>query len=136
MPVEDLVSQWQRDEAISNKTSVFLETSSVRRVLNEKMKNLKEQEKLKTRCEKLRRKAKQCEKVTCKKSWLAKPKEPRWKPRAKGSSSCGSIFQSISPVEPLYGSLTKVSVWLDKTEEVENGAQSNNVPSVYPQTSV
>ena len=55
---------------------------------------------------------------------------------AKVSSSCGSIFRSFSPVDSLDDTLTKVSVWMDKTEEAENVAPSNNVPSVYQQTSV
>ena len=55
---------------------------------------------------------------------------------AKVSSSCGSSFRSISPVETPDNNLTKVSDWMDKTEEAENVASAINVPSVYQQTSV
>ena len=56
--------------------------------------------------------------------------------RAKVSSSCGSSFRSISPVRTSDDSLTKVSGWMDKTEEVENVALSNNVSPGYQQTCV
>ena len=55
---------------------------------------------------------------------------------AKVSSSCGSSFRSISPVETPDDNLTKVSDWMDKTEEAENVASSINVPSVHQQASV
>ena len=55
---------------------------------------------------------------------------------AKVSSSCGSSFRSISPFETPDDNLTKVSGWMDKTEEAENVASPINVPSVYQQTSV
>ena len=55
---------------------------------------------------------------------------------AKVSSSCGSSFRKISPVETPDDNLTKVSGWMDKTEEAENVASPINVPSVYQQTSV
>ena len=55
---------------------------------------------------------------------------------AKVSIVCGSSFRSISPVETPDDNLTKVSDWMDKTEEAENVASSINVPSVYQQTSV
>ena len=38
---------------------------------------------------------------------------------AKISSSCGSIFRSISPVGTPDDNLTKVSGWMDKTEELK-----------------
>ena len=41
---------------------------------------------------------------------------------AKVSSSCGYSFRSISPVETPDDNLTKVSDWMDKTEEAENVA--------------
>ena len=41
---------------------------------------------------------------------------------AKVSSSCGSSFRSISPVETPDNNLTKVADWMDKTEEAENVA--------------
>ena len=56
--------------------------------------------------------------------------------RAKVSSSHGSSFRSISPVRTPDDNLTKVSGWMDKTEEAENVAQPINVPSLYQQTSV
>ena len=55
---------------------------------------------------------------------------------AKVSSSCGSSFRSISPVETPDDNLTKVSDWMDKTEKAENVASAINVPSVSQQTSV
>ena len=58
------------------------------------------------------------------------------KEMAKVPSSCGSRFRSISPVETTDDSLTKVSDWMDKTEEAEKAASPINVPSVYQQTSV
>ena len=55
---------------------------------------------------------------------------------AKFSSRCGTSLRSISPVESPDDNLTKVSDWMDKTEEAENVASPINVPSVYQQTSV
>ena len=55
---------------------------------------------------------------------------------AKVSSSRGSSFRSIAPVETPDDILTKVSDWMDKTEKAENVASAINVPSVYQQTSV
>ena len=55
---------------------------------------------------------------------------------AQVSSSGGSSFRSISPVGTPDDNLTKVSGWMDKTEEAENVALLINVPSVHPQTSV
>ena len=55
---------------------------------------------------------------------------------AKVSSSCGSSFRTISQVETPDDNLTKVSDWMDNTEEAANVASSINVPSVYGQTSV
>ena len=55
---------------------------------------------------------------------------------AKVSSSCGSSFRSISPVETPDGNLTKVSDWMDKTEEAENVASPIKVPPGYQRTSV
>ena len=54
----------------------------------------------------------------------------------QASSKCGSSVRRISPVETPDDNLTKVSDWMDKTEEVENVASTINVPSVYQQTSV
>ena len=55
---------------------------------------------------------------------------------AKFSSSCGTSLRSISPVESPDDKLTKVSDWMDKTEEAENVASSINVPPGYQQSSV
>ena len=52
------------------------------------------------------------------------------------SSSRGSSFRSTSPVGTPDGNLTKVSRWMNKTEEAENVASLINVPSVCQQTSV
>ena len=56
--------------------------------------------------------------------------------RTKVSSSWGSSPQIISPVGTTDNNLTKVSRWMDKTEEAENEAPSINVPAGYQQTSV
>ena len=56
--------------------------------------------------------------------------------KAKVLSSCGSSFGSISPVGTPDDNLTKVSGWMDKTEEAENVASSINMPPGYQQTSV
>ena len=55
---------------------------------------------------------------------------------AQASSNCGSSFWSISPVSTPDDNLTKVSGWMDKTEEAENVALSINVRTDYQQTSV
>ena len=55
---------------------------------------------------------------------------------AKVSSSCGSSFRRISPIETPEDNLTTISDWMDKTEEAENVASAINVPSVDQQTSV
>ena len=55
---------------------------------------------------------------------------------AQASSSCGSSIRSISPVEVPDDNLTKVSRWMDKTEEAEYVASSTNVPQGYQQTSI
>ena len=56
--------------------------------------------------------------------------------RAKVPSSCGSSFRSISPVETPDDNLTKVSDWMDKTEEAKSVASPINVPPGYQQTSI
>ena len=98
---------------------------------------MKEQEELQTRLEKLRREAKEI-KIAGMQEELARiagiaEKEIE---RAKVPSSCGSSFRSISPVGTPDDNLTKVSGWVDKTEEAENVASSINVPQLYQQTSV
>ena len=56
--------------------------------------------------------------------------------RAKVSSSCGSSFRSISPVGTPDDNLTKVSGWMDKTEEAKSVTSSINVPPGHQQTSI
>ena len=128
----------------SNKTSVISETSSARRVMHLGLKALKEHEELQKQLEKLEREAKQLEREAKEKEIADLQEEVA--PKAKSaekeiemanvSSSCGSSFRSISRVETPDDNLTKVSDWMDKTEESENVASSINVPSVYQQTSV
>ena len=48
----------------------------------------------------------------------------------------GLALRSISPVGTPDGNLSKVSDWMDKTEETENVASLINVPSEHPQMSV
>ena len=113
------------------------ETSSARRVLDLELNALKEQEELQSRLEKLRRNAEQNEIADLREKLARKAKIAEKEiEMAKVPSSCGSSFRSISPVETPDDNLTKVSDWMDKTEEAENVASTTNVPSVYQQTSV
>ena len=114
-------------------------TSSARRVLHLELKALKEQEELQSRLEKLGRETKQKEMEipdlqgeVARKGRIAE-KEIEL---AKLSSSCGTSLRSISPVKSPDDNLTKVSDWMDKTEEAENVASSINVPPGYQQSSV
>ena len=107
-------------------------------------KALKEHEELQKRLEKLEREAKQLLQEAKGKEIADLQEEVARKAKiaekeiemAKVSSSCGSSFRSISPVETPDDNLTKVSDWMDKTKEAENVASAINVPSVYQQTSV
>ena len=138
LPIEELSIHSRSERAKSNKTSVISKTSSARRVLHLELKALKEQEELKSRLEKLGRETKQKEMEiadlqgeVARKARIAE-KEIEL---AKFSNSCGTSLRSISPVESPDDNLTKVSDWMDKTEEAENVASPINVPSVYQQTS-
>ena len=138
LPIEELSIHSRSERAKSNKTSVISKTSSARRVLHLELKALKEQEELQSRLEKLGRETKQKEMEiadlqveVARKARIAE-KEIEL---AKFSSSCGTSLRSISPVESPDDNLTKVSDWMDKTEEAENVASPINVPSVYQQTS-
>ena len=112
-------------------------TSSARRVLDLELNALKEQEELQSRLEKLRRNAEQNEIADLQEKLARKAKKAEKEiEMAKVPSSCGSSFRSISPVETPDDNLTKVSDWMDQTEEAENVASPINVPSVYQQTSV
>ena len=144
LPIEQLSIHSRSERTKSNKTSVISKTSSARRVMHLELKALKEREELQTRLEKLEREAKQLEREAKEKEIADLQEEVARKARiaekeiemAKVSSSCGSSFRSISPVGPPDDNLTKVSSWMDKTEEAENVAQPINGPSVYQQTSV
>ena len=138
LPIEELSIHSRSERAKSNKTSVISKTSSARRVLHLELKALKEQEELQSRLEKLGGETKQKEMEiadlqgeVARKARIAE-KEIEL---AKFSSSCGTSLRSISPVESPDDNLTKVSDWMDKTEEAENVASPINVPSVYQQTS-
>ena len=112
-------------------------TSSARRVLDLELNALKEQEELQSRLEKLRRNAEQNEIADLQEKLARKAKIAEKEiEMAKVPSSGWSSFRSISPVETPDDNLTKVSDWMDKTEEAENVASTTNVPSVYQQTSV
>ena len=112
-------------------------TSSARRVLDLELNALKEQEELQSRLENLRRNAEQNEIADLQEKLARKAKIAEKEiEKTKVSSSCGSSLRSISPVETPDDNLSKVSDWMDKTEEAENVASTTNVPSVYQQTSV
>ena len=105
---------------------------------------MNEQEELQTRLKKPRREAKTIELAGLQEEMAGLQKELAGEARiaekkierAKVPISGGSSFRSISPVGTQDENLTKISGWIDKTEEGENLAQSFNVPSVYQQTSV
>ena len=139
LQIEALSMHSRSDKTKSNKTSVISKTSSARRVLHLELEALKEQEELQSRLEKLGRETKQKEMEiadlqgeVARKARIAE-KEIEL---AKFSSSCGTSLRSISPVESPDDKLTKVSDWMDKTEEAENVASSINVPPGYQQSSV
>ena len=108
------------------------------------LKALNEHGELQTCLEKLEREAKQLKREAKEKEIADLQEEVTRKARiaeneiemAEVSSSCGSSFRSISPVGTPDDNLTKVSGWMDKTEEAENEAQPINGPSVNQQTSV
>ena len=118
-------------------------TSSARRVLDLELKALKEQEELQTRLEKLRREAKEVKIASLQDEIVSLQEEMARKAKiaekelqmAQVLSSGGSSFRSISPIKTPDDNMTKVSVWMDKTEETENVASSINVPFVHQQTS-
>ena len=144
LPIDELSIHSRSGRAQSNKTSVISKTSSARRVMHLELKVLKEHEELQKRLEKLEREAKQLEREAKEKEIADLQEEVARRARiaekeiemAKVLNSCGSSFGSISPVETPDDILTKVSDWIDETEEAENVASPINVPSVYQQTSV
>ena len=137
LPIEELSIHSRSKRTKSNKTSVISKTSCARRVLDLELNALKEQDELQSRLEKLRRNAKQNEIADLQEKLARKAKIAEKEiERTKVSSSCGSSFRSISPVGTPDDNLSKVSDWMDKTEEAENVASTTNVPSVYQQTSV
>ena len=133
LQIEEMSIDSQGDKTKSNKTSLISETSSARRVLHLELKALKEKEELQARLTQLKQKEiADLQEELARKAKIAE-KEIEM---VKVSSSCGSSFRSISPVGTPDDNLTKVSGWMDKTEEAENGASSINVPPGYQQTSV
>ena len=139
LQIEALSMHSRSDKTKSKMTSVISKTSSARRVLHLELKALKEQEELQYRLEKLGRETKQKEMEiadlqgeVARKARIAE-KEIEL---AKFSSSCDTSLRSISPVTSPDDNLTKVSDWMDKTEEAENVVSTTTVPSVYQQTSV
>ena len=84
---------------------------------------MREQEELQARLEKLRREGKEIETGDMQEEFARKARIAEKEiERAKVSSSCGSSFRSISSVGTSDDNLTKVSGWMDKTEEAENAA--------------
>ena len=144
LPIEELSIHSRSKRTKSNKTSVISKTSSARRVLDFELNALKEQEELQSRLEKLRREANEVKIASLQDEMVSLQEEMARKAKiaekelqmAQVSSSDGSSFRSISPVGTPDDNLTKVSGWMDKTEEAENVASQINVPSVYQQTSV
>ena len=142
--IEELSNYSRSERAKSNKTSVISKTSSARRVLDLELKALKEQEEFQTRLQKLRREANEVKIASLQDEMVGLLEEMARKAKiaekelqmAQVSSSGGSSFRSISPVGTPDDNLTKVSDWMDKTEEAENVASAIAVPSVYQQTSV
>ena len=105
------------------------------------LKALKEHEEMQKRLEKLEREAKQLEREAKEKEIADLQEEVVRKAgnaekeieMAKVSSIFGSRFRSISPFETPDDNLTKVSDWMDKTEEAENVALTcNQVTSKRP----
>ena len=144
LPIDELSIHSRSKRTKSNKTSVISKTSSARRFLDLELKSLKKQEELQTRLEKLRREANEVKIASLQDEMVSLQEEMARKAKiaekelqmAQVSSSDGSSFRSISPVGTPDDNMTKVSGWMDKTEEAENVASQINVPSVYQQTSV
>ena len=144
LPIDELSIHSRSKRTKSNKTSVISKTSSARRFLDLELKSLKEQEELQTRLEKLRREANEVKIASLQDEMVSLQEEIARKAKiaekelqmAQVSSGDRSSFRSISPVGTPDDNLTKVSGWMDKTEEAENVALQINVPSVYQQTSV
>ena len=137
LPIEEMSIHSQGGKNKSNKTTVISRTSSARRVMHLELKALKEHEELQSRLEELEREAKEKEIADLREEVARKARIAEKEiEMTKVSSSCGSSFRNISPVETPDDNLTKVSDWIDKTEEAENVASSINVPSVNQQTAV
>ena len=133
LPIEELSIHSRSKRTKSNKTSVISKTSSARRVLDLEIKALKEQEELQARLTELKQKEiADLQEELARKARIAEKEIER----AKVSSSRGSSLRSISPVGTPDDNLSKVSDWMDKTEETENVASLINVPSEHPQMSV
>ena len=112
-------------------------SSRARRVIDLELNALKEQEEQKSRLEKLRRDAERNEIEDLQEKLARKAKIAEKEiEKAEVPSSCGSSFRSISPVGTPDDNLSKVSGWMDKTEETESVASSINVPPGYQQTSI
>ena len=116
LQIEELSKHSQGDKTKSNKTSVISKTTSARRVMHLELKALKEHEELQKRLEKLEREAKQLEREAKEKEIADLQEEVARRAKiaekeiemAKVSSSCGSRFRNISPVETPDDNLTKV----------------------------
>ena len=133
LPIDELSIHSRSKRTKSNKTSVISKTSTERRVLDVEIKALKEQEELQARLTELKQKEiADLQEELARKARIAEKEIER----AKVSSSRGSSLRSISPVGTPDDNLSKVSDWMDKTEETENVASLINVPSEHPQMSV
>ena len=133
LPIEELSIHSRSKRTKSNQTSVISNTSSARRVLDLEIKALKEQEELQARLTELKQKEiADLQEELARKARIAEKEIER----AKVSSTRGSSLRSISPVGTPDDNLSKVSDWMDKTEETETVASLINVPSELPQMSV
>ena len=109
-------------ETRSNRTSVISKILSARRVLYLEIKALKEQGELQTRREKLKREAIQREIAGVHEELARKARIAEIEREiAEASSSQGTSFRSISPIE----SFTEDSGCMDKTGTAENVAKFN-----------
>ena len=137
LPIEEMDISSPSGKTKSNRNSVISKTSSVRRVLRLELKSLKEQKELHRCSEELKRKGKQSEIADLQEEETRKTRMTEKKLEfAKASSSRETSFRNLSPVWSPEDSLTKVSVWMNRTETIENLAKSLNVPLVLENSSV
>ena len=109
-----------KTSVISN-TSSAIETKSFERAISTE-----------THLEKLEREAKQKELADLQEELARKVRNSEKEMEmSKTSNGCGSSFRRFSPVLLPDDTLTKISVWMDKTEAAENLVQPFKVASVH-----